>query len=572
MAVNVWGLVAIIVFYILIFALGIYAYWKNKQRHSADMTSEDVILAGRNIGVYLGIFTMTATWVDGSLISGVAEGVYTSGYAALQMPLGYLASIVLAGAFYVKKMRGKGYVTMLDPLGRKFGKVMAAILFFPAMSGDLFWCAATLSSLGTTLTVVVGLEDWISILVSALVVLVYTFFGGLYSVSYTDVMQMVFIFLGLWVAIPFICTSPYVTPLPETADRWVGTLDPRTLGTYVDVLLQLMLGGIPWQFIWQRILAVKTARMAQMVTFAGSLGGLLATIPPLLIGMAAVSADWNATSYDGELPFPHEDLKLIAPLVLQHLTPFAVAVVGLAAVSAAVMSSADSIMLSSSSMFTNNVYKPLRDTHKTRAGERELIWSVRLFMVAFAVVTTVLAIFIKSIFALTILSSDLIYVIMFPQLTSALFLPAANVYGSITGLVLASVIRPLAGEPALSLSPVIKWPWYDPESHTQYFPHRTACMLISFLGIILVSYVTDFLFRNEYLHKRYDFLNGVEIVRETEAPSTPDDKKNLKLDWSPNPAESRHEASSDADCCEALKKADPNEDGGENGNLLSTKL
>ena len=67
--------------------------------------------------------------------------------------------------------------------------------------------------------------------------------------------------------------------------------------------------------------------------------------------------DWNETSYDGPIPIPEEDYRMILPMVLQYLTPAFVSFFGLGAVSAAVMSSADSSVLSASSMFARNVYK-----------------------------------------------------------------------------------------------------------------------------------------------------------------------------------------------------------------------
>ncbi|XP_013408314.1 high-affinity choline transporter 1-like [Lingula anatina] len=293
MAVHVWGLVAIIMFYLLIFILGIWAARKNKKK-GKEATSEDILLAGRNIGVYLGIFTMTATWVDGALISGVAEGIYTSGLSSLSMPLGYCMSTILA-AFFVKKMRKGNHVTMLDPFNRRFGKIMTGFLFLPAFTGDIFWCAATLSSLGTTLTVVVGFDHWIAITLSTAVVLIYTLFGGLYSVSYTDVMQMLFIFVGLWLAIPFAMSNPLMTPLSETTEKWVRTFPNHDISTYIDILLQIMMGGIPWQVMWQRVLGMKTTRLAEVMVYAGAAGFAVCTIPPLLIGMVAVSVGTTLT-------------------------------------------------------------------------------------------------------------------------------------------------------------------------------------------------------------------------------------------------------------------------------------
>ena len=67
-------------------------------------------------------------------------------------------------------------------------------------------------------------------------------------------------------------------------------------------------------------------------------------------------ADWNQTEW-GRPDVPPEDQKLILPMVMQYLCPPWVSFIGLGAVSAAVMSSADSSVLSASSMFARNVYK-----------------------------------------------------------------------------------------------------------------------------------------------------------------------------------------------------------------------
>lgn len=67
--------------------------------------------------------------------------------------------------------------------------------------------------------------------------------------------------------------------------------------------------------------------------------------------------DWNATSYPGEVPLSSEDWVEILPMVLQYLCPVAVSVIGIGAISAAVMSSADSICLGIGSIFSRNIYK-----------------------------------------------------------------------------------------------------------------------------------------------------------------------------------------------------------------------
>ena len=66
--------------------------------------------------------------------------------------------------------------------------------------------------------------------------------------------------------------------------------------------------------------------------------------------------DWNATSYDGELPIPVSMSKYTLPLALNYLTPLGIGIIGIGAVAAAVMSSADSCILSASSIITKNIW------------------------------------------------------------------------------------------------------------------------------------------------------------------------------------------------------------------------
>ena len=170
------------------------------------------MLAGRNIGMFVGIFTMTATWVGGGYINGTAEIVYNDGLVWCQAPFGYALSLMLGkckyvhlcirgrekhvsftslpsslllltravtssilfyvsplfnavkwlrgqivsgGIFFANKMRTKGYVTMLDPLQDAYGSRMGGLLFLPALCGEVFWSAGILAALGKSSSVLV---------------------------------------------------------------------------------------------------------------------------------------------------------------------------------------------------------------------------------------------------------------------------------------------------------------------------------------------------------------------------------------------------------------------------------
>ena len=145
--------------------------------------------------------------------------------------------------------------------------------------------------MGSTLSVILNIPDWIAIPVSAGLAIGYTFFGGLLSVAYTDVAQLSCIIVGLLLCIPFAATHPSVDSLHSvTAKEWFGSIETQNIATYIDNYLLLIFGGIPWQAYFQRVLSSRSPQFAKLLSLVGGVSCAVLTIPSVVIGGIAKSA------------------------------------------------------------------------------------------------------------------------------------------------------------------------------------------------------------------------------------------------------------------------------------------
>uniref|UniRef100_A0AC35TZ73 High-affinity choline transporter 1-like n=1 Tax=Rhabditophanes sp. KR3021 TaxID=114890 RepID=A0AC35TZ73_9BILA len=506
------GIIAIVFFYLLILIVGIWAGKKSDSQKEGHQT-EEVMLAGRNIGTLVGIFTMTATWVGGAYINGTAEALYNGGLLGCQAPVGYALSLVLGGVLFAKKMREEGYVTMLDPFQIKYGQRVGGLMFIPALLGEVFWSAAILSALGATLSVILQIDINASVIISACIAVFYTFSGGLYAVAYTDVVQLFCIFVGLWVCVPAALLQEKTSDISRNVHDWVGKIgDFRETANWWDCMLLLIFGGIPWQVYFQRVLSSRTSQGAQTLSFIAGIGCIMMAIPPALIGAIARNTDWRLTEYSPwnngtkVQNIPADQTNMVVPLVFQYLTPKWVSFIGLGAVSAAVMSSADSSVLSAASMFAHNIWKL---TIRPHASEKEVIIVMRIAIIAVGFLATLMALTINTIYGLWYLCADLVYVILFPQLLCVVYFKNSNTYGCLCGYMVGLVLRLAGGEPLVHLPAFVHFPMYDEETNRQYFPFRTMSMLASLGTCIGVSLYSRYLFTSGKLSPEMDFLTCV---------------------------------------------------------------
>ncbi len=361
-----WSIIA--VYFVLVFGVAI---WAGLRERANKGTSADYFLAGRDAGWFLVGGSLFASNIGSEHLVGLAGTGAATGVAVGQFEI--LASLILLllGWVFVPFYLSSGVFTMPEFLERRYSEGARWYLAVISIVGYVLTkISVTIAAGGIVFEALMGIDFWTGALIVVVITGIYTIFGGLRAVLYTDLLQM-FVLVGGAVAVTVLGLSALggwaaleETVAPAFLDLWQPMTDPNFPWTGI-LFGAPILGVWYWctdQFIVQRVLAAHGQDNARRGTI---FAGYLKLLPLFIFVIPGVIA--YALSQRGALQLDTPDQAL--PTLIGVLLPVGLRGLVVAGLLAALMSSLSSVFNSTSTLVTWDVYKKLRPD----ASERRLV-------------------------------------------------------------------------------------------------------------------------------------------------------------------------------------------------------
>lgn len=422
--------------------LGI-GFWAARRTGASD---EEYLLGGRRLGPAVTALRLQSTSMSGYMFAGAGALGYASGYYGMWYALGDLGGGLLNLSVLGKRMRTLshklGSISSIEYLGdrydsqlvRRIGAVLAVAALFLYLLGQFI-------AGGAGLAAVAGLPFNAALLIAVGVIVAYTFLGGYLAVAYTDFVQALVMVVGMaWI---LIATVRAVGGL-SAGHAGIAELNPNLLtmfgadleyrsqwGTILGALLIFSIGYMGWPHVVVSHMAMKNPAVTRKASVYSVLFNLVFVPAPYLVGLFALLLVPN-------LADPETAIFAVAQKVLPGC---AVGIV-MAAVMAAIMSTADALLLQASTIVA-------RDLLPCGGAAR---WTVLVLATAGIAVAlwqppTVLSLIT---FAATVLGSAFA-----PSYICAVWWPKANKAGALTSMLTGAVVS--VGWKALGLDAATGW-------------------------------------------------------------------------------------------------------------------
>lgn len=387
--------ILVLVYLVIVVGIGVYF-----AKHTKNI--EDFALAGRGLNTPVLLGTLFATYIGGATVVGWTGSFYTMGFDWWFSGLGAILGIVAATFLLAERFRNLEQFTVPDMLALRYNNSTRYVSAVMIIIGDVAIVTVQILALTGILVTFTDLDRMPAMIISIVSFTLISLFGGMKGVAITDAIQAILIFGGLLFGVIVVFNigdgpGAVFSALPE------NYFTPFTEVTYLGALgLAIASFGttaVSQSMIFTRVFSAKNSKVAKR--------GLMWLIPTALIGYGLVAL----LGYSGQAILGPDvpEADVFAVVVTNLMTPFVGGLL-LAVVMAAIVTSTNSILLSSSVNLTRDFYQQLV---KRDVGNVELMRVGQLSVITFSILAFILAVVMPDIvtaivFAYTMYSASLL--------------------------------------------------------------------------------------------------------------------------------------------------------------------
>ena len=405
-------------------------------------SSKRYMIAGKSLPLFFVGTMLAAQAIDGNSSLGNTSLVYQFGFwAGAAIPIGLGVCLVLTGAFYGKRLNKMSMLTLPDFYYRRFGHGAEGMSSILMIISFIVLVAGNFAASGFILSTVLQIDFFWATLIASIIVLVYTFAGGLFSSAYTDIFQIYLAIGAFWAAFIFFAIGAAGVDF----DTIIGSAPPGYLdlsgltdmanGALVNwgAILALGLGDLVALDFMERVFAAKDPKTASRGAFWGAGLTLFTVIPTSMLGIIALFF----------LPNLADPFTAFPTLAINHV-PFPIGVAMLMGVLGASMSTANGGLLAISSVISRNIIQRdiLRRILKRPGMEdKKLLTTTRLFTIPMMAAAFILGYILPQPGIYLVLAFDIVFAGAWAPLTLGLFWRKSNMPAAVTSLIVGSALR-----------------------------------------------------------------------------------------------------------------------------------
>ncbi|QWE00657.1 sodium:solute symporter family protein [Polynucleobacter sp. JS-Mosq-20-D10] len=454
----------VIIYWVVSVGIGLWAALRVK--NTADFAA-----AGHSLPLPIVTATVFATWFGSEAVLGIPATFLKEGLGGIVSdPFGSSLCLILVGLFFARHLYNRRMLTIGDFFREKYGRTVEVLVTLCIVISYLGWVSAQIKALGLVFNVVSdgSITQTAGMLIGAGSVLIYTLFGGMWSVAITDFIQMIIIVVGMLyiggemtaqaggVGIVF----DHALAAGQFSNFWPDMNLASILG-FTAALCTMMLGSIPQQDVFQRITSSKNVNIAVQAALLGGVLYFVFAFVPLYLA-------YSATIISPDLVKQHIDTdpQMILPMLILNHAPLIAQVMFFGALLSAIKSCASATLLAPSVTFAENI---VRGFFK-HLSDRDLLKIMRITVLCFTVAVTFFAINSElSIFKMVENAYKITLVAAFVPLAFGVYWSRANSLGG-----LLAVLGGLAA-----------WISCEMIAPTATLPPQLAGLLVSITGMLL---------------------------------------------------------------------------------------